>query len=169
LDKFFDRSGKKLIFILVFLATPSINAFKDIKQSDTWSFNNLLTGGENVVQNDFEDFMWDSSRDDLSNQNYDKKTLHLPTVQQVWQWLFRFSKKKTTTATTTITERTTTESYPISIGKTRRPSKYKRTRKDITQHLIYLKYFLQIHVKLQLKNTLYFSYNRNRIKINSEL
>lgn len=121
-------------FYILIVASCVIS--KEIKESDTWSFINLLHDDGNVLQNDFESLIlepaWDSSRDGLNHNNFNKKTVKLPTVQDVWQWLFRYSKKKTTVTTTTkTTEKTTTESYPISIGRVRRPPKYKRTCKEI--------------------------------------
>lgn len=105
-----------------------------------WSFNNFYFDDKNVLENDFESFVFDSSRDGLSDftGNLNKKAIKLPTVQQVWQWLFKYPKKKVITTTTT--EKTTTESYPISIGRIRRPPKYKRSCNDLISYN-FIEYF----------------------------
>lgn len=119
---------------------------KTIKSSDTWSFQNLFFDEKNTLKSDFDDIISvDSARDGLNEFTENEKILKRPqplvTVKDIWEWLLNFPLRrrrttttKMTTSTTTTTTSTTTEmplqnDSMMSIGKTRRPVKYKRTCK----------------------------------------
>lgn len=117
-----------------------MEALKNIKPTDTWSFQNFHLDEKNVLESDFEDVIFaDAGRDvlsEFSSNKVKKRPQPIVTVKEIWEWLFNFPlrRRKTTLTTTTTTTTSTTEvplqdDFIVSIGKKRRPLKYQRTCK----------------------------------------
>lgn len=88
-----------------------------------------------MLKSEFDDLIFDAGRDGLEEFSLDKIQRRVKpnlAVQEIWQWLFQFPlrKRRTTTVTTTTTSTTEaplSDDYIVSIGRKRRPVKYKRT------------------------------------------
>ena len=93
-----------------------------------------------MLKSEFDELIFDTVRDgleDISSEKVQRRAKPNLAVQEIWQWLFQFPlrKRRTTTVTTTTTTSTTeaplSDDYITSIGRKRRPLKYKRTCKCI--------------------------------------